>query len=267
VRVLGAENGVEAGCPGLDAQGLHIVSRSHEVGLRRKFVRGMPPVGIGKRPQLAAFHKGSQPLLDGFEIDGASHLGVAHIIGERGRGLGISLQGAHHVHPVQGVQMIKVDEMIVLELGAVEEIADDSGVVGNFYLDRIFDCPHRGQGMGQRSDPAGALDKMMGIPGIPAQKDQFDSAKHLAAAPGIDDFAAGDFHFNSQVPFYSCDRIDGDSFSHKTFSFILLENRMAFGLRHPFTFPGKTVSSYPKSRVRCTRCTDARLRWGSWCLR
>jgi hypothetical protein len=72
--------------------------------------------------------------------------------------------------------------------------------------------------MGQRSDPAGALHKMMGIPGIPAQQNQFDAPKHLRAAPGVDHFPSGHLYFNAKVAFYSGNRINGDSISHEVSS-------------------------------------------------
>lgn len=50
--------------------------------------------------------------------------------------------------------MIKMDNMILLELGAVQQIPDNSCVIRYLHADGIFDCPHRGQGVGQRSDSA-----------------------------------------------------------------------------------------------------------------
>jgi hypothetical protein len=70
--------------------------------------------------------------------------------------------------------------MVVLELGTHQKIANDSRVLGNFDANGIIDCPHRGQRMGVRSDPAGALDKMMGISGITSQQNQLDPPEHLA---------------------------------------------------------------------------------------
>jgi hypothetical protein len=54
----------------------------------------------------------------------------------------------------------------MLELGAHQKISDDSCVFRDFDAHRVVDCPHRGQSMGVRSDPAGTLNKVMGIPGI-----------------------------------------------------------------------------------------------------
>jgi hypothetical protein len=65
--------------------------------------------------------------------------------------------------------------------------------------------------MGQRSDPAGSLNEMVGVSGVAALKDQFDAAEHLAGTPGVDHLSAGHLHFDPKVAFDSGNRIYGDS--------------------------------------------------------
>ena len=76
--------------------------------------------------------------------------------------------------------MIKMNDVIVLELGAHEKISYDSCIFRDFDAHSIIDCPHRGQSMGVGSDPAGALHKMMCIPRIASLQDQLDTPEHLA---------------------------------------------------------------------------------------
>ena len=76
--------------------------------------------------------------------------------------------------------MIKVNDMIMLELGTHQKVANDACVFWYFNADGIIDCPHRGQSMGVRSDPAGTLYKMVGIPGISALQDHLNAPEHLA---------------------------------------------------------------------------------------
>jgi hypothetical protein len=78
------------------------------------------------------------------------------------------------------MQMIKVNNMIMLKLGAHKKVTDDARIFGNFNTHGIIDCPHRGQSMGVRSDAAGALHKMVGIPGISALQNELNTPKHLA---------------------------------------------------------------------------------------
>jgi hypothetical protein len=78
------------------------------------------------------------------------------------------------------MQMIKMNDVIVLELGAHEKIPNDSGIFRDLNAHGIIDCPHRGQSMGVRSDPAGALHKMMGIPRIASLQNQLNTPEHLA---------------------------------------------------------------------------------------
>ena len=78
------------------------------------------------------------------------------------------------------MQMIKMNDMIMLELGTHQQVANDACVFRNFNPDGIIDCPHRGQSMCVRSDPAGALHEMMGIPRIAPLKNHLNTAEHLA---------------------------------------------------------------------------------------
>ena len=78
------------------------------------------------------------------------------------------------------MEMIEMNEMVMLELRAVKKISNDARIFGNGNFDCIFNCPHRGQGMCVCSDPAGSLNKMVGIPGIPALKNELDTSEHLA---------------------------------------------------------------------------------------
>jgi hypothetical protein len=78
------------------------------------------------------------------------------------------------------MQMIKVNYVIMLELGTHEKIANDARIFRYFDADCIIDCPHRGQSMCVGSDTAGALHEMVGIPGISALQDNLDTPEHLA---------------------------------------------------------------------------------------
>ena len=68
------------------------------------------------------------------------------------------------------MQMIEVNNVIVLELCTMQQISDKSGIFRNLYANGVFDCPHRGQSMCVRSDPARSLDKMLSISWVPALK-------------------------------------------------------------------------------------------------
>jgi hypothetical protein len=104
--------------------------------------------------------------------------------------------------------------MVMLELGGMHHVPDQSGIFGNLNIDCGFDCPHRGQSMGVRSDATGTLHEMVCVPGIAPLKNQLDAAEHLARAPRIDNFAPSHFDFDAKVAFDSGDRINYDSFTH-----------------------------------------------------
>jgi hypothetical protein len=76
--------------------------------------------------------------------------------------------------------------------------------------------------MDVRSDPAGALHEMLGIPRITPLENDFNAAEHLPGAPGVNDFASGHLDLDAEVPLDAGYRIDDDSLSHMV-SFTLLK--------------------------------------------
>ena len=114
----------------------------------------MAPISIGEGTKLAAVDEGFKALGDALIIRSAAPWRVADIISQRRGFLGIGLQRADDINPVERMQMIKMDNMIMLVLGTVHEIANDAGIFRYLYANRVVDCPHRGQSMDVRSDTA-----------------------------------------------------------------------------------------------------------------
>ena len=179
MRVLAAENGMKPCGSSLKSESLDIVGGCHQVGFRRQLVFGVSPVGVAEGPKLSTVHKGLQALLHTLEINRAAHGGIAQIVGQRG-GLGrVCLQGADDIHPIERMEMIEMDQMVMLELRAVKQVSNNARIFGDGNLDSVFNGSYRRQGMCVSTDPAGSLNKMVGIPGIPALKNEFDTSEHL----------------------------------------------------------------------------------------
>ena len=119
-------------------------------------------------------------MLNTFKIRATPLGSITDIVRQDGGLFWIRFKGTDNVYPVQSVQMIKMNDVIVLELGTHEKVAYDSCIFGDLDAHGIIDCPHRGQSMGVGSDPARALHKMMGIPRIASLQDQLDPSEHLA---------------------------------------------------------------------------------------
>jgi hypothetical protein len=102
----------------------------------------------------------------------------------------------------------------MLDLRSMQQVPENPCIFGDLDANCVFDCPHRGQGMDVRSDPAGSCDEVLRIAWIPPLKDQLDPPKHLPGAPGIDNFSTGHLDFDPEVTFDSGDRINDDSFTH-----------------------------------------------------
>ena len=75
-------------------------------------------------------HKGLEALLDLFEIGRTADLGVGDIVRQGGRFLGIGFECVDDVHPVKGVQMIEMNQVIMLELSTHQQIRVLTGLAG-----------------------------------------------------------------------------------------------------------------------------------------
>jgi hypothetical protein len=163
---------------------------------------------------LSTVHKGLDPLLDLSEISGSTLGTIAYAIRKGCSLLWVGFQGIYHIHPVQGMEMIKVDNVVMLKLGTMKQVSKNTCIVGYFDAYGIFNCPHRGQVMGVSSDPAGSLNKKWGISWVTPSQDDLNSPEHLSRTPGIDNLAAFNFHLDPQMTFNPCNRINHHSLAH-----------------------------------------------------
>ena len=115
----------------------------------------------------------------------------------------------HHVHPVQGVQVVEVDHVILDELHGFQQVADDAGVVGNGDAEGVLDGAHRCDGVHGRADAADALGEDPGVARVAALQHHLKASEGGARAPGVGDLAVLDLHFDAQVAFDAGDRVNG----------------------------------------------------------
>ena len=208
MRVFGTEHGHTLGNFHLGAQGFQIVGSGNEVGFGFQVVAGVAAkeVGIGEGAKLAAFNKGLQFGL---------HCGKVFGLGRAGRnGLGklggfgrVGLQGIGHVHKVERVQMIEMHHVVMHELHGHDKVADVGSVGRNGLVDGVFKRAGRGKGVRVGADAAGALGEVLSVAGIAALQDNFKATVKRATAAGVFDFAAFNFHFNTQMPFDAGQRV------------------------------------------------------------
>ena len=86
-------------------------------------------------------------------------------------------KGTGDVYPVQAVQVVKVDHVIVQELGPEHEIAHHPGIVGNGHVDGVFYSSYRAELVHVSTHPAQSLGNQGRIVGVTAGQDVLDAAK------------------------------------------------------------------------------------------
>ncbi len=214
MRVLAAEDGVYLHNLLLPFQRLQIVRYPDEVDFGRQFIGRVPPVAVGENAKLTAFHKGAEAFLQVGEVAGRAFGPVADALRYLAGLFRIGLQGAHHVHPVQCVQVVKMHHVIVHIKGGIHDIAHQFSIGRHVDTQRIFHSAHRGQGVYRGANAAHTPHKRPHIARVAALHYLFNAAHHGAGAIYIGDFAVFDFCFYAQVPLYAGDRVNDDALCH-----------------------------------------------------
>ena len=98
------------------------VYRSRQLHLR------MPPIAIGKDPQLAGVHEFLDPFLNIAEIAGRTFGPIGYTLGDLRCFGRIGTQCAYDIDPIQSVQMVKMHSVIVHIQGAFHDIAHKLGI-------------------------------------------------------------------------------------------------------------------------------------------
>ena len=133
--------------------------------------------------------------MSGLEIIDTALAGGGDLVGQIGGLFRVGFEGAHHIHPVQGVEMIEVNDVVVQELSAQKQVADDAGVIGDGDAHGGVTGAHGGQPVNVGADPAGPLGEQIGIARVAALQHDLNPAEQHGAAPGITDLPVRDFHF------------------------------------------------------------------------
>ena len=94
------------------------------------------------------------------------------------------------IDPVERLQMIEMDDVILQHLGTGHQVADQLAVRRHLDAERILHGAHRRQSMDQRANAANSLRKGPGIARIAAAQDDLDAAHLGAGAERLDDIAA-----------------------------------------------------------------------------
>jgi hypothetical protein len=131
------------------------------------------------------------------------------------RGLGgIGFQCRKHVHPIEGRQLIEVNNMILHGVGRHHHVTDVLCIQRNFQFESVLDRAHRANGMHHSAYSTDALQNSPGIAWITIQHNLFDAAPHLARGPGPCNPAILDFDIDAKVALDTGDWINRNSYRH-----------------------------------------------------
>ncbi len=136
--------------------------------------------------------------------------------------MGIGLERVDDVHPVQRVQVIEVDHVILHVLRGEHDVADQLRRGRNGDAQRVLNRAHAGQRVHRGAHAADALGDGPGIARIAADEDLLQAAHHGAGAECVGDDAVFYHRFNAQVAFNASDRIDDYTRCHSWLRLLLI---------------------------------------------
>jgi len=183
----------------------------HQVGFGRQFHGRMAPVAGGEDPQAAGVDERFKLGLHCTELGLAVAGPVRDALCQLGGLLGVGLEGRDHIDPVQGRQMVEMDDMVLHRVLGHDHVADVLGIERHLHLEGVLYRADRRDGVHRGADATEALGIDPGILGRAPLQDGFYAAPHLGRGPGVGDGAAVDFDIDAQMPFDAGDGIKCDS--------------------------------------------------------
>ena len=187
MRVLAAQDGLDLDDVALPVQRFQVVGRRQQVDLGGQLVGCVAPVGVGEQGKLAAVHDGLEAILDILEIAGGGVAPGRDALLDAGGFGRVGVEGGGDVHPVQGVQVVEVHDVVVHVLLGDHQVAQDVGVGRDGDVQRVFHGPDRGESVHGRAHAAGPLGERPGLTRVAPAQDDLDAAHHRSGAVGIRD--------------------------------------------------------------------------------
>jgi hypothetical protein len=157
MRVLAAEHRVNLDEFTLKPQRLNIMGHGHEVGFRGQTIGGVSPIAAGEKAQLFAVHQRSHAILNRLEIRLARFWPSRDGLRQLRRLNRVGLQRQRDVNPIESMQVIEVNDVILNQLSARNDVADKPGSIGDLDSQRAFDGANGRQGMHHGADAADTL--------------------------------------------------------------------------------------------------------------
>lgn len=114
----------------------------HQVGFRRQLISRITPIAVGERPELPGLHESLQSVLNIPKISWRGKRPTGNALGETGRRLRARLKRIHHIDPVQGMQMVKMHQMVMHLKGQLHNVANGVGILRDTDAEGIFHRTH-----------------------------------------------------------------------------------------------------------------------------
>src|SRR6202049_842062 len=176
----------------------------------------MAPIGVLEYAELAGLDKLLQRPGNVGEVSrGRGRPMRRYLLRQRRGRRWIGLQRRYHIYPVERVQMIEMNHMVLDILRQLHDVANDLRIFWNGNPESVLHSPNRRQRMHGGAHAADALAKRPCIAGIAALQNDLDSPPHRPRGDSIaDDALVVENCLNAQVSFNASYWIDYYTWCH-----------------------------------------------------
>ena len=235
MRVLAAEDRVDLDDFLLPLKRVEVMSDGDEIDFRRQLVGRVSPVAVGEDAETAG-GEGLDLVLHAGEICRRILVPLGEGLRQLCGFLGIGLESVDDVDPVERVQVIEVDDVVLHVLGGHHDVADELSGGRDGDAESALNRTNAGEGVHGGADAADALGNGPGIARIAALENLLETANHGAGAESVSNDAIFHDCLNAQVAFNASNGIDDDACHN--FSRLLLIFSVDFRDHAPLAYVG-----------------------------
>src|SRR5271166_3987176 len=143
MRILATEDSMDPDETPMPIERFEVVRHRKQIGFGWQPIGGMAPVPIREEAELAALDDSLDALLHAEKILRARQWPVGDRLGKRRSLRWIGLERVDDVHPVQRMQMIEMDDVVLNVLRRHDEIAQQSCIGRRHRADGLFHGAYR----------------------------------------------------------------------------------------------------------------------------
>ena len=196
----------------LPFEGFEIMGDCNQVLFGSQLIGWMSPITVSEDSQLSASHKLIEPFFQRCEIAGGA-FGPRRKFLRKQRSLGgIGFESGNDIHPVERMQLIKMDNMVVHIQYGGHDVAYHLSIRRDDDIERVLYRSYRAKRMDGGTYSTYASYENPSVTRVTVFHDCFDSTHHCTGTIGVFNFSVLNVGLDPEMAFYAGKRVYDYSF-------------------------------------------------------